>query len=96
MYRAQYSAICGLRLSVVLAEIGVGRRSELLAEHCGKGARAVVPEPKGDIDDLCSRRELFQSHDKPRLLPPLTFSADEARELVARLAKLIGDFLAAR
>ena len=31
-----------------------------------------------------------------RLLPPLTFSADEARELVARLAKLIGDFLAAR
>ncbi|WP_300451992.1 aspartate aminotransferase family protein [Accumulibacter sp.] len=31
-----------------------------------------------------------------RLLPPLTFSADEARELVARLARLIGDFLAAR
>ena len=31
-----------------------------------------------------------------RLLPTLTFSADEARELVARLAKLIGDFLAAR
>ena len=31
-----------------------------------------------------------------RLLPPLTFSADEARELVVRLAKLIGDFLAAR
>jgi acetylornithine/N-succinyldiaminopimelate aminotransferase len=30
-----------------------------------------------------------------RLLPPLTFSADEARELVARLAKLIGEFLAA-
>ena len=30
-----------------------------------------------------------------RLLPPLIFSADEARELVSRLAKLIGDFLAA-
>jgi hypothetical protein len=30
-----------------------------------------------------------------RLLPPLTFSADEAHELVSRLAKLIGDFLAA-
>lgn len=30
-----------------------------------------------------------------RLLPPLTFSADEARELLARLVKLIGDFLAA-
>ncbi len=30
-----------------------------------------------------------------RLLPPLTFSADEARELVSRLAKLIRDFLAA-
>ena len=29
-----------------------------------------------------------------RLLPPLNFSADEARELVARLAGLIGDFLA--
>ena len=31
-----------------------------------------------------------------RLLPPLTFSADEARELVSRLAALIGDFLATR
>jgi acetylornithine aminotransferase len=30
-----------------------------------------------------------------RLLPPLTFSADEARELVARLSALIRDFLAA-
>ena len=30
-----------------------------------------------------------------RLLPPLTFSADEGRELVSRLAKLIRDFLAA-
>jgi acetylornithine/N-succinyldiaminopimelate aminotransferase len=29
-----------------------------------------------------------------RLLPPLTFSADEARELVSRLARLIRDFLA--
>ncbi|WP_313950141.1 aspartate aminotransferase family protein [Accumulibacter sp.] len=31
-----------------------------------------------------------------RLLPPLTFSADEARELVSRLAGIVGDFLAAR
>ncbi|WP_291992285.1 aspartate aminotransferase family protein [Candidatus Accumulibacter sp. ACC003] len=31
-----------------------------------------------------------------RLLPPLTFSADEARELVSRLGALIGDFLATR
>ena len=30
-----------------------------------------------------------------RLLPPLTFSADEARQLVARLAPLIRDFLSA-
>lgn len=30
-----------------------------------------------------------------RLLPPLTFSADEGRELVARLSTLIRDFLAA-
>jgi acetylornithine aminotransferase len=30
-----------------------------------------------------------------RLLPPLTFSADEARELVSRLAKLIREFLSA-
>ena len=30
-----------------------------------------------------------------RLLPPLTFSADEGRELAARLATLIADFLAA-
>jgi len=29
-----------------------------------------------------------------RLLPPLTFSADEGRELTSRLAKLIRDFLA--
>jgi acetylornithine/N-succinyldiaminopimelate aminotransferase len=29
-----------------------------------------------------------------RLLPPLTFDADEARQLVSRLAKLIVDFLA--
>lgn len=29
-----------------------------------------------------------------RLLPPLTFSADEGRELVSRLSKLIRDFLA--
>ena len=29
-----------------------------------------------------------------RLLPPLTFSADEAQELVARLSVLIRDFLA--
>ena len=28
-----------------------------------------------------------------RLLPPLTFSIDEARELVSRLARLIRDFL---
>jgi 4-aminobutyrate aminotransferase-like enzyme len=30
-----------------------------------------------------------------RLLPPLTFSTDEANELVSRLTKLILDFLAA-
>jgi len=30
-----------------------------------------------------------------RLLPPLTFSADEGRELVSRLSVLIRDFLAA-
>ena len=30
-----------------------------------------------------------------RLLPPLVFTADEGRELVARLAPLIRDFLAA-
>jgi acetylornithine aminotransferase len=30
-----------------------------------------------------------------RLLPPLTFSADEARELVSRLSALIRNFLAA-
>jgi acetylornithine/N-succinyldiaminopimelate aminotransferase len=29
-----------------------------------------------------------------RLLPPLNFSADEARELVSRLGGVIGDFLA--
>jgi hypothetical protein len=29
-----------------------------------------------------------------RLLPPLNFSADEARELVTRLGGLIGEFLA--
>ncbi len=31
-----------------------------------------------------------------RLLPPLNFSADEARELVSRLGALIGDFLGPR
>jgi acetylornithine aminotransferase len=31
-----------------------------------------------------------------RLLPPLIFSADDARELVSRLTKLIRDFLAAQ
>jgi acetylornithine/N-succinyldiaminopimelate aminotransferase len=75
------------------------------------GCKGLVDDPRSGPDDRHrARSPLRRTGDRGldagllinvtadkvvRLLPPLTFSADEARELVSRLARLIRDFLAA-
>ena len=54
-----------------LLEELAGRGAELLLEHGGEGAGAVVAQLSGDVDDLLAQGDALQGQQQARLLAPL-------------------------